>query len=157
MSSSRTVSARWDGGLRAVVQAGEFELIVDEPESVPGGTNKGPQPTELLLASVASCFTIAMAYSAGKRGVELADLHVDVTGSYDGPRFSAIRISVRAAAPAGEELQRLITAAGRVCYVTRTLAGSPTIEVATDENGADHDGDVAPDDPPSPSSSPSAP
>lgn len=129
MASERTVAARWDGGLRAVVQAGGFELIVDEPESVPGGTGAGPQPTELLLASVASCFTIAMAYSAGKRGVELADLHVDVTGTYDGPRFSAIRIAVRTAAPRGAELDRLITAAQRVCYVTRTLAGTPTLDV----------------------------
>lgn len=129
MAPERTVSARWDGGLRAVVQAGEFELIVDEPESVPGGSNKGPQPTELFLASIASCFTIALAYSAGKRGVELADLDVDATGTYDGPRFSAVRISVRAAAPRGEELAKLITAAERVCYVTRTLANPPTVEI----------------------------
>lgn len=129
MASSRSVQARWDGGLRAVVQAGEFELIVDEPESVPGGTNKGPQPTELFLASIASCFTIALAYSAGKRGVEVADLYVDATGTYDGPRFSAVRITVRAAAPRGAELARLIKAAERVCYVTRTLTASPTIVV----------------------------
>lgn len=131
MASERSVSARWDGGLRAVVQAGGFELIVDEPESVPGGTNKGPQPTEVFLASVASCFTIALAYSAGKRDVELADLHVEATGTYDGPRFSAIRITVRAAEPRGAELQRLIKAAERVCYVTRTLATAPVIEIVT--------------------------
>lgn len=129
MASERSVSARWDGGLRAVVQAGEFELIVDEPRSVPGGTNTGPQPTELLLAAVASCFTLALAYSAAKRGVELADLHVEATGTYDGPRFSAIRIAVRAAAPEGTELARLIKAAERVCYVTRTLATAPQIEI----------------------------
>jgi putative redox protein len=130
--TQRSVQSRWDGGLRAVVQAGEFELIVDEPESVPGGTNKGPQPTELLLASVASCFTIALAYSAAKRDVALADLRVEATGTYDGPRFSAIRITVRAAAPQGPELQKLIKAAERVCYVTRTLASPPEIEVVTE-------------------------
>src|ERR1700754_2374687 len=94
MAGERTVTARWDGGLRAVVTAGEFEMVVDEPESVPGGTNKGPQPTEVFLASIASCFTIAMAYSAAKRGVELSGLHVATTGTYDGPRFSAIRVEV---------------------------------------------------------------
>ena len=132
MAGERTVTARWDGGLRAVVTAGEFEIVVDEPESVPGGTNKGPQPTEVFLASIASCFTIAMAYSAAERGVELSGLDVEVTGTYDGPRFSAVRVAVRAAAPRGDELAKLITAAKRVCYVTRTLAGSPEIEfVAT--------------------------
>lgn len=131
MASERSVQARWDGGLRAVVQAGDFELIVDEPESVAGGTNTGPQPTELLLASVASCFTLALAHSAGKRGIEVADLHVEATGTYDGPRFSAIRITVRAAAPQGAELTKLITMARRVCYVTRTLTTPPHIEVVT--------------------------
>jgi putative redox protein len=80
--SERSVSARWDGGLRAVVTAGEFELKVDEPETVAGGTNTGPQPTELLLGAVASCFTLAVAHSAGKRQVPLRGLEVQVTGTY---------------------------------------------------------------------------
>jgi putative redox protein len=42
--SQRSVSARWTGGLRAVVDAGGFSLVSDEPESV-GGTGSGPQPT----------------------------------------------------------------------------------------------------------------
>jgi len=130
MAASRSVQARWDGGLRAVVQAGDFELIVDEPESVAGGTNKGPQPTEMLLAAVASCFTVALAWSAQKRGIELDEVHVDATGTYDGPRFSAIRITVRAAAPQGAELERLVKAAERVCYVTQTLAAAPELSVA---------------------------
>ena len=132
MATQRSVKARWDGGLRAVVQAGEFELVVDEPESVPGGTGTGPQPTELLLAAVASCFTLAIAFSARKHGTELADLDVDVTGTYDGPRFSAIRIAVRAAAPQGDDLTKLIKSAERVCYVTRTLRSSPEVDVVID-------------------------
>jgi putative redox protein len=129
MATQRSVQARWDGGLRAVVQAGGFELVADEPETVSGGTGTGPQPTELLLAAIASCFTLAIAYSARKHGTELADLDVDVTGTYDGPRFSAIRIGVRAAAPQGDDLMKLIKSAERVCYVTRTLRSSPEIEV----------------------------
>lgn len=129
MAGQRTVTARWDGDLRAVVTAGEFEMVVDEPESVPGGTNQGPQPTDMFLASIASCFTIAMAYSAAKRGIALAGLHVETTGTYDGPRFSAIRVTVTTTAPQGDELAKLMTAAERVCYVTRTLATSPEIEI----------------------------
>lgn len=132
MATERSVQARWTGGLRAVVQAGDFELVADEPDSVPGGTGTGPQPTELLLASVASCFTLALAYSARKRNVALSDLRVEVTGSYDGPRFAAIRIAVRAAAPPAAELAKLVTAAERVCYVTRTLAASPEITIGID-------------------------
>jgi len=128
--TERAVQARWTGGLRAVVDAGGFEVIADEPESA-GGTGTGPQPTELLLASIASCFTLSLAYSARKRDIELADVEVDVVGYYDGPQFRAFKISVRASAPTGDELAKLAESAKRVCYVTRTLVASPTIEVVT--------------------------
>ena len=130
-ATERSVSARWTGGLRATVDAGGFPVVADEPESV-GGTGTGPQPTELLLASIASCFTLAMAYSAAKRNVPLDGLEVDVTGHYDGPRFDAFRITVRAVTPQGPELDGLVTAAKRVCYVTRTLASPPEIEFVND-------------------------
>jgi len=126
--SQRNVSARWTGGLRAEVDAGGFAVVADEPESVAGGTGTGPQPTELLLASIASCFTIAVAYTAAKRKIALDGLTVDVTGHYDGPRFDAFRIEVRATAPVGAELEKLVEVAKRVCYVTRTLAEPPEIE-----------------------------
>lgn len=132
--TERTVVSRWDGGLRAVVDAGGFELVVDEPESV-GGTGKGPQPTELLLASVASCMTLAMAYSARKRDVELTGLHVAATGTYDGPQFSELLITVTAEAPTGADLAALVASAERVCYVTRTLKLGPTIRVVAGAPG----------------------
>jgi putative redox protein len=117
----RSVTARWTGGLRAEVDAGGFPLVADEPEAF-GGTG-------LLLASIASCFTLAVAHSAARRGVTLTDLRVEVTGSYDGPRFTAFRIVVHTDVAPGAELDAVIAAARRVCYVTRTLADPPEIDV----------------------------
>jgi putative redox protein len=130
MTALRRVSARWDGGLRAVVDAGRFQLIIDEPESS-GGTDRGPQPTDLLLASVASCFALAMAYVARKSGTELADLQVVATGTYDGPRFSAVAVSLSSTA-ARPALEQLIPQAQRVCYVTNTLDQPPEITIGVD-------------------------
>ncbi|MCE0765806.1 OsmC family protein [Pseudonocardia kujensis] len=126
--SERSVSARWTGGLRAEVDAGGFTVVADEPDSA-GGTGTGPQPTELLLAALASCFTLAIAYTARKRDVDLRKLEVDVTGRYEGLRFAGFTVLVRAAEPRGEELDRLVEGARRVCYVSNTLAGSPDLEV----------------------------
>ncbi len=128
--TERTVTSVWEEGMRCVVDAGGFTITVDEPASA-GGTGRGPQPTELLLASIASCFTLALSHSASTRGVALSGLRVDATGTYDGPRFSAVRVTVRADTPRGDELARLASAAERVCYVTNTFRRTPEIEIVT--------------------------
>lgn len=109
------------------VEAGDFVVTVDEPEHV-GGTNRGPEPTALLLASVASCFTLAIAYSAQKQSVALDGLSVQVTGFYDGPKFRSIRIdSELNCCPT--KLAPIVQAAERVCYVTNTLKSDLEIEL----------------------------
>jgi putative redox protein len=101
---------------------------VDEPESA-GGTGAAPQPTDLLLASVASCFTLAFVHSAVKRAIQLSDLRVDVVADYAGRRFATVRISVDATGPDPEDMASLLEAAARVCYVTNTLRTGLHVEV----------------------------
>jgi putative redox protein len=126
--STRTVSARWLGGFQVQLTAGPFDLRVDEPESA-GGTGTGPQPTDYLLASVASCFALAIAYSARKHAVALpGPLSVTATGTYDGARFSRIEIAVAGQLPHGMA-ERLLASAERVCYVTNTLRRPPEITI----------------------------
>ncbi len=125
----RTVTAVREEGLRCRVRAGAFDLVVDEPESV-GGTDQGPQPTELFLASVASCFTLALSWSAAKRGLEPSSIEVETTGVYDGPRFSTVRIIARVGGLDADDVATLVTAAERVCYVTNTLRRAPEIEIS---------------------------
>jgi putative redox protein len=124
---TNSVVARWEGGWRCRVSAGGFDLVVDEPESA-GGTGTGPMPTEYLLAAMASCYALALAWAAGKRGITLPDLAVTATGTYDGPRFSRLRLSVVSAA-SPEVVERLVEPALRACYVSNTIASSPPIEV----------------------------
>lgn len=130
--SSRSVSSSWTPGpLRCEVTAGAFTIAVDEPESV-GGTGAAPQPTDLLLASAASCFTLALVHSAAKAGIPLTRVHVDAIGDYEGFRFAALHIIVvEAAGPRPDELADLLEAAQRVCYVTNTLRAGVTVTVVS--------------------------
>ena len=127
MAADRLVTARWLGGFQVDVMAGEFQTRVDEPVRV-GGTNTGPQPTDLFLSAVASCFVMSLAHAARKRDLELSSIEVDVTGTYEGARFSRIQISVRIPVPQ-DIAATLIASAERVCYVTNTLRASPEISV----------------------------
>jgi uncharacterized OsmC-like protein len=119
VTAQRTVESLWEGNWRCKVTSGDFTLVVDEPVNV-GGGNAGPQPTELLLASIASCFTLALAYSARRRSIALSDLSVRATGIYDGPRFRSITIDSRIGCDPSE-VDQLVREAERVCYVTNTI------------------------------------
>jgi putative redox protein len=125
---TNSVVARFEGGWRCRVEAGGFELVVDEPPSS-GGTGTGPMPTEYLLAAMASCYTLALSWAAQKRGLTLPGLAVTATGTYDGPKFSRLRLTVTCDAPP-ERVEPLLQPALRVCYVSNTIALSPPVEVA---------------------------
>ncbi len=120
------VTARWEGAYRCRVSVRHFDLRVDEPVDH-GGGDTGVQPTELLLSSLASCFTLAVAHVAGKRGIELPDLSVRAVGDYDGLRFGKIRVEVSSSHPRAA-LLRLVERARPFCYVSNTLRGPPELE-----------------------------
>jgi len=124
---TNSVVARWDGGWRCTVEASGFQLVVDEPPSA-GGTGTGPMPTEYLLAAMASCYALALNWAAGKRGITVPGLTVTATGTYDGPRFSRLQLSVSSQLPV-EQVEPLVKPALRACYVSNTLAAAPQVEV----------------------------
>jgi putative redox protein len=120
-------TARWLGGWRCDVQAGEFTLAVDEPESY-GGTGQGPMPTDLFLASLSSCYALSLAWAARKRGFELPDLEVTATGQYEGQCFASLWLTVRTSLDP-DRVQPLLEPAARVCYVSQTLRRTAPITI----------------------------
>lgn len=124
---TKTARARWTGGWRCEVEAGGFALVVDEPADV-GGTGTGPMPTDLLLASLSSCFALALAWAARKRGYELPDLEVTATGSYVGNKFGSLLLTVQSSL-AQDRLAELLEPAKRACYVSNTFAHCPDIRI----------------------------
>lgn len=87
-------------------------------------------PTDLLLAALCSCYALALAWAARTRGVDLPDLRVTATGTYGGPRFTALTLTVETSLPA-EQLTPLLEPAKRACYVSNTLARAPDLDVRT--------------------------
>jgi uncharacterized OsmC-like protein len=137
--SSRTATARWQPGpLRCDVEIDGFDVAVDEPVA-DGGTNQAPGPTGMLLTAVASCFTLALAFTAGRQGLEPSAIRVRVTGRYDGLRFGRIDVVSDVDGLDARQVDDLVLRAQRVCYVTNTLAQSPEIVFAT-RQGASEEG-----------------
>ncbi len=65
------------GNYTQIVTDGRHEWAADEPESV-GGRDEGPNPYELLSASLAACATITIRMYADRKGWPLEGVSVDV-------------------------------------------------------------------------------
>lgn len=106
----------------------DFEILADEPPSA-GGDDEGPTPTELFLASLATCFTLAVAHVARKGDVALRELTVRVDADYEGLRFASLRLEVTTDLPP-DRAEDLVERAKRYCFVSRTLLEPPVVEYA---------------------------
>lgn len=66
------------GGYAQRIQAGGHSLVADEPVAV-GGTDTGPDPYELLLASLGACTSMTVQMYAKQKAWRLAGVSVRLT------------------------------------------------------------------------------
>jgi putative redox protein len=111
------------------LKIGRHRLTADEPESS-GGDDMGPNPQELLAASLASCTAITVEMYARRKGWNVDGLEVDVDYT-PAERGSATTFKMIMRMPAHlseDQVERLQVIAAK-CPVHRTLEG----EVVFDE------------------------
>jgi putative redox protein len=123
-------TARRNGGpFRHEIAIRDHESIVDEPQDT-GGDDEGPNPQELLAASLASCTAITMEMYAERKGWDIGEVVVDV--DYEpAQRGSPTKFEMVVKLPKElpeEQREKLMTIAAK-CPVHRTLEG----EVMFDE------------------------
>lgn len=58
--------------------AGNHELVADEPESVPGGTDRGPDPYDYLLMALGSCTVMTIRMYVKRKGWALDDVYMEL-------------------------------------------------------------------------------
>ena len=129
--ATRSAVARRRQGFETEVEIREHRLIVDEPVDA-GGTDSGPQPTELLAASLASCTTITLVMYADRKGWDVGAVETAVeytSGTPDTPPKFRTEITVPAELTE-EQREKLLVIAGK-CPVHRTLVAQ-NVEVEDD-------------------------
>lgn len=63
---------------KTTLTAGNHELISDEPTTVEGGQNLGPDPYDYLLMSLGTCTVMTVKMYARQKGWELGDLFMEL-------------------------------------------------------------------------------
>jgi putative redox protein len=111
------------------LKIGRHRLTADEPEDS-GGDDMGPNPQELLAASLASCTAITVEMYAKRKGwnVEGLEVDVDYTPAERGSATTFTMIMRMPAHLSEDQVERLQVIANK-CPVHRTLEG----EVVFDE------------------------
>jgi putative redox protein len=122
-------TATRENGFRHTVKIRSHELSVDERAEM-GGTDTGPEPLELLAASLASCTAVTMEMYAQRKGWDVGG--VEVTCDYTpAERGCPTRFNLLMRFPdslSEDEVEKLRVIAAK-CPVHRTLDG----EVMFDE------------------------
>lgn len=127
------VTARQGREVRTELVARKFSWVADEPV-LSGGTDTGPEPYELLLASLAACTTITLRLYAEHKGIALDGIDVETEfdrvdagdcaecGDEDRGLIERVRTQVTLHGDFDEaQKKRLEQIAGR-CPVHRSLA-----------------------------------
>lgn len=114
----------------------DLTFSIDEPE-VRGGTNMGPAPTEAALAALAGCTNVIGNKCAGKLGVDIGHLSIEITCEFDrrgvtleeeiDVPFVALRQVVTSDGIATEEdLSRVASNVAKYCPLSKLFEQSGT-------------------------------
>ena len=138
------VSVRADSRLveafRSHAKAREFEVIVDQPENM-GSTNRGPRPSELLLAALAACHEVTYRLYADAMDIDLKSVSVSCTGISDARGFFNVDEGVAAgfsevvgeiqieSEASDEDIDRLRQTVNRHCPVLDDLRKPVKVEL----------------------------
>lgn len=136
---SNAVRVRSRGYLTQEIEAGKHRLTADEPKE-DGGRDTGPNPYELLLASLGACTSMTVQLYAKRKGWPLEGVEValeqerlyaaDCEGCETGDmRMDRIRKRLVLRGPLDETQRRRLAEIAEKCPVNRTLTGHIEMEL----------------------------
>lgn len=121
-----TVNLYCENGYQQIVKTRHHELKADEPVAQ-GGTDTGPAPYELLLASLAACTALTLRMYGDRKQWELGRIEVDLKFSRDSDKAEHITRTVRIGAAIDEEKRQRLADICEKTPVTKTLMRSLSI------------------------------
>lgn len=128
MANPKTITiTNKDNSYESQISNGRHTIIADEPKDL-GGTDKGMDPVDLILAGLAECKVVTVRAKAEKLGIDLGEIRATLsleTGKGEGRNLASIvKVDLDWGAETSKEItEKILSAAGR-CYVHRLLQGS---------------------------------
>ena len=124
----QVTTTRGNDKLQYRIQIGKHELIADAPEAF-GGDASGPEPHDVLAASLAACTALTVTMYAKRKGMQLDDVRVAIDHGQQDGAYELRRHIEFVGQLSADERARLRDIANK-CPVHKTLSG--TIHIHTD-------------------------
>jgi len=126
------VTSKTDTPYKQEIKAGGHTLVSDAP-SAAGGGETGPEPHELLLASLGACTSITLQMFAKRRGWDLKQVKVNLTEDkvddpeQAGKQISRITRDVQVEGDLTQEQVDALKVAADKCPIHKLLTGSKQV------------------------------
>jgi putative redox protein len=115
------------GYAQQIVASGHHRLTADEPASN-GGTDTGPAPYALLLASLGACTSITLRMYADRKSWALGDIRVELRHRKSAEGADQIERDIRFGAALSEEQRAKLAEIAEKTPVTRTIKAGAAIQ-----------------------------
>ncbi len=125
-----TISVTHQGGDKFEIAVRDHTITVDQPEAM-GGDDSAPTPTELFVASLASCVAFYARRYLARHDLPLEGLRVETAYEMGTKPSRVSSFSVKVHLPAGvpEEKHKALFAMVNACTVHSTLHHEPEVNI----------------------------
>lgn len=120
-----------ESGVRFSARIGRHEVVFDQPLAA-GGTDLGPTPTDVFVASLAGCVAYYAERFLERHGHAAEGLRVsaDFTMADHPARVAAIELSVRLPDELSDTTRRALQAVVEHCTVHNSIVDAPLVRIA---------------------------
>lgn len=125
-----TLTTYYQGDMLFRSKLGNHEILIDVPASM-GGSDRGPTPPEIFIASLGSCVGAFVAQYCARSEIDARDMTVDVTFDKAENPTRLVNLKIRVNLPNGQcnNREKALRRVAEHCPVHETISTMEGIEM----------------------------
>jgi putative redox protein len=125
------ITTYYKGDMLFESKIGNHSMVIDVPDSM-GGTDRGPTPPQVFIASLGSCIAAFVANYCNNVGIDTTDLSVDVSFEKveDPTRLTNVKVEVNVPNGKIKGREKALLRVASHCPVHETICTLENVDIA---------------------------